>query len=76
MAITKCAFWLFPPPALCECRHGSLATLSIAVRGRPVLMLPEGECPHPFNPPGIRPRRGSRHRDVLTLCLVRPAGNE
>src|SRR5262245_16659044 len=39
--------FLLTPPALGECSHRGLATLSIAVCRRPVLMMPEGQCPHP-----------------------------
>src|SRR5262249_25075315 len=39
--------FLPPSPALRERRHRGLATLSIAARRPAVLMLPEGERPHP-----------------------------
>jgi hypothetical protein len=32
----------FPPPTLSECCHCGLATLSIAVRGSAILVVPEG----------------------------------
>jgi hypothetical protein len=36
-----------PPPTLCERRHCGLGRRLIAVRRRPVLVVPEGQCPHP-----------------------------
>src|SRR5262249_6144874 len=45
-AITKCAFCLFPPPALCECGHRSLSGRRIAVRRRAVFVAPEGQSPN------------------------------
>jgi hypothetical protein len=39
--------FLFPPAAPGECRHRGLASVRIAVCGRAVLMLSEGQCPHP-----------------------------
>src|SRR2546430_5062090 len=45
----------FPPPALGKCRHRSLARRPVAVRRRAVLVVAEGERPHPrrANWPGI-----------------------
>jgi hypothetical protein len=37
----------FPPPAFGECGHGGLARRRVAVRGRPVFVVPEGERPQP-----------------------------
>src|SRR5262249_18173040 len=36
------ALTLFPPPALRECRHRSLARWGIAMRRRAILVVPEG----------------------------------
>jgi len=41
---------LFPPPAFCECRHRVLACCCIAVCRRPILMMPQGQRPHPRGP--------------------------
>jgi hypothetical protein len=41
---------LFAPPALCECGHCGLATLSIAVCGRAAFMVREDQRPHPRRP--------------------------
>src|SRR5262249_28958522 len=38
---------LLPPPALGERRHRRLARRRVAVRRRAVLVVPEGEGPHP-----------------------------
>jgi hypothetical protein len=39
--------WLFPAPAFGERRHRGLARRRIAVRRHPILVVPEGERPHP-----------------------------
>jgi hypothetical protein len=41
---------LFPPPAFCECRHRVLACCCIAMCRRPILMMPQGQRPHPRGP--------------------------
>src|SRR5262249_47340129 len=46
-----------PPPALRERCHGRLAVRGVAVGRRAVLVVPEGQCPHP--------RRADRHRTGL-----------
>jgi hypothetical protein len=38
---------LFPPPALGERRHRSLARRGVTVRRRAIFVVPEGERPHP-----------------------------
>src|SRR5262249_43342559 len=43
-----------PPPALRERRHRRLAVRGVAVGRRAVLVVPEGQCPHP--------RRADRRR--------------
>src|SRR5262249_6917732 len=37
----------FPSPALSERCHRSLARCRVAMSWRPILTLPEGQCPHP-----------------------------
>src|SRR5438067_10537877 len=56
-----------PPPALGECRHCGLTTLSIAVRGRPILVVPERQCPHPRRSHG----RGVGSEDAADNCPIR-----
>ena len=41
---------LIPPPAFGERRHCGLATLSIAVCWRAILVLPKSQGPHPRRP--------------------------
>jgi hypothetical protein len=40
----------FPPPTFRERCHGGLTALSIAVRGRAILVLPKSQRPHPRRP--------------------------
>src|SRR6266853_5078734 len=37
-----------PPPALCECRHRSLACRLVAMYRRAVVMISIGKCPEPW----------------------------
>src|SRR5262249_56601654 len=39
-----------PPPALCECRHRSLACRRVAVRRPTVFVVAKGQRPHPRRP--------------------------
>jgi hypothetical protein len=45
---------LFAPPAVCECGHSRLARRFIAVGRRTILMVAEGQCPHPRRCSGRR----------------------
>jgi hypothetical protein len=44
----------FPPPTFGERRHRSLARRLVAMRRCAVLVVPEGQCPHPGRAYGRR----------------------
>jgi len=74
---------LFPPPALRECRHRSLARGRITVGRHALLVMPEGERPHPqlADRRGVclkefgRPRRPRRALKLVVVPLARGAGS-
>jgi aromatic ring-opening dioxygenase catalytic subunit (LigB family) len=54
---------LSSPPTLCERRHRDLSRDLIAVRRRAILVMSEGECPHPL-------------RSDWRRCCFRDAAND
>jgi ABC transporter substrate binding protein len=52
IALTRALGTAFPPPALGECCHCSLARRGITMCGRATFVVPENDCPHPRFPDG------------------------
>src|SRR5215813_2556515 len=58
---------LFPPPALRERRHRGLARCGVAMGRLAILVMPEGQCPHPRHSDG----RGVNLEDAADNAAVR-----
>jgi hypothetical protein len=68
-----------PPPALGECRHSCLTRLSVAVRWASILVMAEGQRPHPRHPygrgVGLEDAAGDGAiRDYVIVVLIPLAG--